>query len=132
REPALVRELARVAIRAPGDLQLHRAGSAAALGPYMDSLQVAVNSDFFPVLEFRAPKARFMNQTVGISADLAVAAVPMLEMLSGPGPKIETATPGERAWLTKARRRETARDMVGYLLAAAGRVAPGTYSDQAQ
>jgi spermidine synthase len=128
--PALASELARVAIHSPGDLQLHRAGSARAFHPWVESLQVAVNSDFFPVLEFRAPKARFMQQTVGISADLSVASVPMLEMLSGAGFRAEPSTPGERSWLAKARRRESAREIVAYLLK--GGAAPQTFADQAR
>lgn len=121
-EPRLARELARVGIRAPQDLQLHHAASAAALRPWVERLAVPANSDFFPVLEFRAPKARFMGESVGIAFELTMAPVPALEMLSGP-PAAEGATPGARGWLQKARRREAALATVAYLLGSESGVA---------
>jgi predicted membrane-bound spermidine synthase len=130
-EPALARELARIGIRTPGDLALHRAGSAAAFQPYVQSLRVAANSDYFPILEFRAPKARFLNHTVGFALDLAVAPVPMLEMLSARATRDAPPTPGERAWLLKARRREEAREILAYLLGP-GDAAPASHADEAR
>lgn len=122
-EPRLAAELSRVGIRAPQDLMLHHAASAAALRPWVASLAVPANSDFFPVLEFRAPKARFMGESVGIAFELTVAPVPALEMLSGP-PAAQGATPGARGWLQKARRREAALETVAYLLAPDSAAAP--------
>ena len=111
---ALGRELRRVEITTAGDLALHHAGSAAAFRPFVESLKVPANSDFFPVLEFRAPKARFMAESVGFSLELSVASIPLLEVLSG-SRAAEPATPGARAWLHKARRREAALTVLEYL-----------------
>jgi len=118
-EPQLARELERVSIRSAGDLELHRMGSDSALRPYIESLPVPPNSDYFPVLEFRAPRARFMNESVGFALDLAVAPVPALEMLSTAPASGALPTPGARTWLLKAQRRETARALLAYLLAGA-------------
>ncbi len=120
----LARELARVAVRNAADLRLHHVGSAAGFGPWVQSLRVPANSDYFPVLEFRAPKARFMGESVGVALDLAVAPVPMLEMLSRLEPPAADTTAADRTWLHKARRRESARELVAYLLAGAGAAPP--------
>jgi hypothetical protein len=123
-EPRLARELERVSIRTAGDLDAHLLGTAAGLRPYLEAIAVPPNSDYFPLLEFRAPKARFMNESVGLALELAVAPVPALEMLSSTPHSGAAATPGARTWLLKAQRRETARALLAYLLADTRDTAP--------
>jgi predicted membrane-bound spermidine synthase len=131
----LGRELRRVEIHAAGDLDLHRAGGAAAFRAYIESLRVPANSDFFPVLEFRAPKARFIGESVGFGLELAIAPIPVMEMLSGGPVRDAAASAGSRPWLHEARRREAARSMVDDLLgprAGAGDGAPAPLEAERQ
>jgi spermidine synthase len=115
-EPALVRELERVAIRNAADLTQHRLATHSALQPYFGGMPVPSNSDYFPYLEFRAPRARFIKEWVGLALDLSIAPVPSLEMLSRvPAPE-GTLTPGPRNWLRKALQREVAQSVLRHLL----------------
>jgi len=115
-EPRLARELERVAIRTPADLALHRLATRAALQPYFNSLPVPANSDYFPYLEFHAPRARFVKEWVGLALDHAIAPIPALEMLSA-APAVEGhTTPGSRSWLRKSLQRQVAQSLTGYLL----------------
>ena len=80
-EPALVKELERIRIQAVADLDLHRLGSKALLQPYFDGFRIAPNSEYFPVLETRAPRARFMRENAFAVSQLAMLPIPALELL---------------------------------------------------
>ena len=43
-----------------------------------------MNSDYFPLVDQRAPKARFRAETAGALMRIAIAPVPIVEMLAGP------------------------------------------------
>ncbi len=116
REPGLASALERIAIRSAGDLLLHRIATRRAIGPWVDAIGVPPNSDFFPLLEFRAPRARFSAQYVPLAHGLALAPVPVLEMLDGRAAVAGATTSAERTWLNKAFRREAALAMVAHLV----------------
>ena len=99
--PRLARELERVSIRTVGDLELHRVGGKRGMQPYFESFATAPNSDFFPVLDLYAAKARFLNVHATEIVNLAVTAVPIMEMLQAGSARTEI-TSGPRPWLRRA------------------------------
>jgi len=115
-EPMLAAELARISIRTPADLAQHHLATNSALLPYFVSLPVPVNSDYFPILEFRAPRSRFVREWVGLALDLAIEPIPALEMLSDAPAGGGEASAGARTWLRKAQQREVARGILAHLL----------------
>ena len=62
RSPALAGELARVRVRGVQDLQLRFIGNKTYLDPLMNSYDIAFNSDYYPVLDLKAIKARFLQR----------------------------------------------------------------------
>jgi hypothetical protein len=82
-QPRLARELARVEVRGLGDLGLHHVGNRKALQPWFESFAVSPNSDFFPVLDLNAAKARFMGAVAADVINVARTAVPAVEVLGG-------------------------------------------------
>jgi spermidine synthase len=115
RQPRLARELERVLIRNVDDLQLHRVGTRRAIQPYFDGIAVAANSDFFPVLDLNAAKARFMNADALDVIQLASASIPALEMLGGDLAR-GSISEAHRPWLRKGVQVRTALAARAYLL----------------
>jgi predicted membrane-bound spermidine synthase len=61
KDQALAAALQRLDIRGVPDMRMRRLGSKATLAPFFRIQQRAVNSDYFPVLDRMAVKARFMQ-----------------------------------------------------------------------
>lgn len=116
RQPRLAAELARIHIKSVADIELHRLGGRKALQPYFDSFPIAANSDYFPVLDLNAAKARFVgaNATDDIN-NLAMTRIPALEMLGGE-PREGGITDADRPWLKKAELTRAALAIRAYLL----------------
>ncbi len=83
--PALAAALGRVGLRSRADFESHRLGSKRTLDPLFASFPVPANSDYFPFLDLRAAKARYLQSGAGELVGLKRAAVPALEMISGSG-----------------------------------------------
>ncbi len=75
--------LERIGIYRLDDLENLYLGSARILKPLIASFQVPANSDFFPVLDLNAPRARFVGSQAGNLFELASARIPVVEMLTG-------------------------------------------------
>jgi spermidine synthase len=108
-------ELAIVNIRNVGDLELHRVGNKKVLQPYFDSFPISANSEFFPVLDLNAAKARFMDARTIEIGNLAMMRVPAIEMLGG-GSRQGVVTEGSRWWLRKSEFTQQALAVRAYLL----------------
>ena len=100
-QPRLARELERIRLHSVADMELHRIGSKRAMQPYFDGFGVPANSDFFPVLDLNAAKARFMAAQSSDIVNLALAPIPAMEMLGGGGGR-GAITMRPRPWLQKA------------------------------
>jgi predicted membrane-bound spermidine synthase len=61
RSPVLAQELARVRVRNIQDLQLRMIGNKTYLDPLIQSYDIPLNSDYYPVLDLKAIKARFLQ-----------------------------------------------------------------------
>jgi predicted membrane-bound spermidine synthase len=95
-------ELERFHIRNLDDLLFHRVGGRAELAAFFGTFGVQPNSDFFPVLDLQAPRARFMRLQTEDLAHLLAAGFPALELFDTPKRARADAlrmTPGARFWL---------------------------------
>lgn len=114
-ERHLAAELERIRVRSVADLELHRLGGKQAMQPYFDSFPVPVNSDYFPVLDLNAAKARFMQERSSDLANLALARVPALELLEGEAAR-GGITAAQRTWLKRDGFTRAALAVRAYLL----------------
>ncbi|HET6265405.1 MAG TPA: fused MFS/spermidine synthase [Usitatibacter sp.] len=79
--PALQQDLARLGVRGPQDLEAMRVGGRAALEPLFRSAEPAANSDYYPILDQRAPRARFKHEHAVELPKLRGELVPLLPLL---------------------------------------------------
>jgi predicted membrane-bound spermidine synthase len=79
--PALSQDLARLGVRGIGDLAALRVGGRAALEPLFRDAHMPPNSDFYPIIDQRAPRARFKHEKATSVPDMAEAFVPVLPVL---------------------------------------------------
>ncbi|HUP96925.1 MAG TPA: hypothetical protein VM073_03235 [Usitatibacter sp.] len=79
--PGLSQELARLGLHGPEDLEAMRVGGRAALDPLFLGTRATPNSDYYPVLDQRAPRARFRQETALGVPQLREALVPVLAVL---------------------------------------------------
>ncbi|WP_455374747.1 hypothetical protein, partial [Kaarinaea lacus] len=62
RSPVLAQELGRVRVRSLQDLHLRLIGNKRFLDPLMNTYNIKPNSDYYPVLDLKAIKARFLQK----------------------------------------------------------------------
>jgi len=84
--PELAAELARVDVRGVEDLRVRRIGRKRFLAPFFDTFPVPANSDYFPFLEQRAAKTRFLGVNAQDVLGLSVEPLPIADMLGGTPP----------------------------------------------
>jgi spermidine synthase len=115
---ALRAELDRFRIRNLDDLYLHRLAGREALAPYFGTFGVEPNSDFFPVLELKAPVARFMRTNAGEVVRLLESSLALVSLFEkGPSrlPDPSALTPGDRPWWPRAAWAQQARAVRDYV-----------------
>ena len=79
--PGLSAELSRIFIRNPQDLQMRRLAGKSAIHPLFNSFTISSNSDYYPILDLKAVKERFLhNDAAGLIA-LGYDQIPALKML---------------------------------------------------
>ncbi|MFN7346675.1 MAG: fused MFS/spermidine synthase [Betaproteobacteria bacterium] len=74
--------LDRIGVATPEQLAVRRIGTQADLGLYLQALRAAPNSDFFPIVDQNAPKARFMRASGEGVQGLTMMSVPVGELLN--------------------------------------------------
>jgi predicted membrane-bound spermidine synthase len=114
-EPALAKELERIRIQAAADFDLHRLGGRAQLQPYFEQFRIAPNSEYFPVLETSAARARFMKENALAVSQLAMLPIPALELL-GDSPRRTVEQVPPRPWLSRSEKTRSAMEAKRYLL----------------
>ncbi len=77
----LAQELRRIDIATPHDLYAHLVGTRRILQPWLQAHAIAANSDYAPVLDQRAGRARFMGHNASKLALLGMEPLPLLEIL---------------------------------------------------
>ena len=76
-------ELAKVGITRLEQVMARRIGSKRQLGPLFAQFPAAPNSDFYPLVQLEATRARFAQRGANAIVDLANSALPANEMLGG-------------------------------------------------
>ena len=112
--PRLAATLARMQIHRGADLEPFRIGSRRALHPYFAQFGVGWNSDFFPILDQNAARARFMGASAPEVVELGWMPVPAIDFLDGV-PRQEYLAP-RRAWLKRSELTHFAQRQKAYLL----------------
>jgi hypothetical protein len=80
-EPAFADMLKQVGITRREHVLVRRVGGKRELAPFIAQLAPPVNSDFRPLVQLEAPRARYLRQTADGMVLLAIAPLPILEML---------------------------------------------------
>jgi spermidine synthase len=100
--PVLRADLERFRIRNLDDLRLHRVGGKAVLGPYFASFGALANSDFAPILDLRAPLARYMREHVTsllVLRDSPARVLHLFETNPEREANLARITRGDRPWM---------------------------------
>jgi predicted membrane-bound spermidine synthase len=84
--PAFAADLRYLGYESLADLQALRMGGRAALHPLFTSTGFPANSDFFPILDQRAPRSRFRAETAEELPLIREGLVPVLALLDGDWP----------------------------------------------
>ena len=116
-EPKLAKRLAQMGIRSIADIELHRVSGRNPIDQFISDIKVDPNSDYFPVVDQGASRARFMRTTAKELFELVDAPVPLVEMLEKRLPKYDAAfdTLGTNQRQDRA---VTAQKLAAYLAAA--------------
>jgi predicted membrane-bound spermidine synthase len=76
-------ELARIGVQSVADIALRKIGDNRTIGPYLQSMPVPPNSDFYPFVDLNAPRLRYMRQNALELPALTLLPIPFLELLDG-------------------------------------------------
>jgi predicted membrane-bound spermidine synthase len=82
-EAGFVELLERIGITRREQVLARRLGNRRELAPLFAQFPAPVNSDYDPVVQLQAPRARYLRQRAEALVDLAAAPLPVLEMLAG-------------------------------------------------
>ena len=84
--PDAVRMLARFKVTGPADLEMRRIGDKRLLHSYFENFATAENSDFFPILDLRGARDRFLGRNALALGELASYQIPVVDMLQSRKP----------------------------------------------
>ncbi|HET9404069.1 MAG TPA: hypothetical protein VFO57_05775, partial [Burkholderiales bacterium] len=113
----LAAELERLDVRNAADLDVFRLGSERVLQPFFNRYPIAPNSDFFPVLDQNAAKARFLGAWAREIIDLGNMPIPAIEFLGGVPRRATPVAP--RTWLRRSELTHAAQQGRDFLLSGA-------------
>ena len=116
--PRLRADLERLNIRNMDDLLLHRIGGRSAMRAYFATFRVPANSDFYPVLDLNAGRARFLRRQVDDVARLLDTGLPLMAMFDRPAvaqPDPARLSAGARPWSSRASAALQARASADYV-----------------
>jgi len=116
--PRLAAELARLRIRTLDDLRLHRVAGSRVLAPYFETYGTPPNSDFNPILDLNAPRARFMRASADDLSLVFETGLPLLEFFDPQAyfPAPANLTSGLQPWLRRGAYAHQAGVVADYLL----------------
>lgn len=83
RIPAIAAALKRIHVEGMQDIAIRRIGTKKFLGRFLESFPIRANSDYFPVLDQNAERARFLGDMAKGLIDFTYLPLPTLEMLTG-------------------------------------------------
>jgi hypothetical protein len=113
---AVAAALNRVHVAGVQDLDLRRVGTKRTLDRFLASFAIPANSDYYPVLDQNAARARFLGSSAEDLFDFAHVPLPSLEMLSGETPDRDGTDVRLSPFLRKSQAAFTAMAFRDYLL----------------
>lgn len=109
--------LARIGVKRVEDLAVRRLGDQDMVATLFAPIETPANSDYFPIVDTHASKARFLNEEVRTIADVAAAPWPIVAMTSRePVPADYPVTLAPEAMVERQRQAERAEYVRRYLL----------------
>jgi len=97
KNPVFAEMMARFRIRGLDDLNLHRVGTKRTMDLYFRAFGAEPNSDYFPIIDLNASKARFMKAQATGMVSLSEAPLPLLDLFEpGYAPEPARVTEGGR------------------------------------
>jgi len=84
-QPRFLKMLDRIGIATRQDIEARRLGDKRSLAPVFAARRAPANSDYRPILQLEAPRARFTASAANDVLSVALAPLPSLEMLAPPG-----------------------------------------------
>ena len=89
--PAIAADLKRIHVEGVQDIAIRKIGTKKFFGKFLESFPIRANSDYYPVLDQNAERARFIGNSAGELINFTHLPLPTLEMLTGSGhPQQET------------------------------------------
>lgn len=89
RSPDFARELARIGVLGLQDVEIRRIASKTLLDPFLKTIPIQANSDYYPILDQNAARARFLRQNVLDLKDLAMEPFPVFDVMGIRSPSWE-------------------------------------------
>ena len=83
RSPAMKASLERMGVRSMDELMLHRVASRRVIEPLFAQTRYPANSDYFPVVDLNAARARFRRESVSDLAEIPRSFVPFEALVDG-------------------------------------------------
>jgi hypothetical protein len=83
REAAFIQQLNRVGIRRIEEVNVRSAGTKKTIAPLFAALAAPANSDFYPLVQLEATRARFQGSRAPAVVSLKGATLPIVEMVGG-------------------------------------------------
>jgi len=114
--PDLARMMWRIHVTGEQDLAIRKIGDRKTLDRFLASFPVRVNSDYYPVLDQNAAKARFLRETAKEFVTYGHSPLPALEMLAGQGPAWRETAVNSSAHAVESRAAFTAMALRDYFL----------------
>lgn len=116
----LSRLLDRIGTKSLQDIELSRIGGKKALGPFFDSFHISANSDYYPVLDQNAARARFLKSSASGFMKYSHEPLPAAEMLDAWVPSHSSTKVFGRPFFVKGQWSNTAILFRDYFLGGIG------------
>jgi len=115
--PELKRTLGGLGIVSKTDLNLRKIGDRAMLSPFFGLFAVEANSDYYPVLDQRAAKARFLNKNVVSLSQIAFSPLPLWRLSPArEHPLNGGQEPGENKFFQFGRKAQKAKALMSVII----------------
>lgn len=99
--PEMQAELQRIGVQSLADIQRRLIGDNRTLGPLLERLADQPNSDYFPFVDLKAPRLRYMQSSAIELTGLTTMPMPFLELLRTESPVTVTVPPGANSIMTR-------------------------------
>jgi spermidine synthase len=114
--PAIAADLKRIYVEGVQDIAIRKIGTKKFFGKFLESFPIRANSDYYPVLDQNAERARFIGNSAGELINFTHLPLPTLEMLTGSGHPQQETKVAPSSFFAKSRAAFTAMAVRDYIL----------------